>query len=135
MLLGEGDTMSSCDFFAGSRDGEPPTPSIARNGRYATSPVNRVSLVVWPKEEKNSVAHTAELDFWDVDDFERQLVVLRQQRRNRPPGSERKPLTRDTVSSIAQRFCVKLKNEREHLRRPGWPPKVRMHAPPSETDI
>ena len=46
-------------------------------------PCRRLIVYLRAKEEQKSKAHTAELDFWDVDDLERQLAAFRQQRRKR----------------------------------------------------
>jgi hypothetical protein len=46
-------------------------------------PCRRLIVYLRSKEEKKSKVYTAELDFWDVDDFERQLAAFRQQRRKR----------------------------------------------------
>jgi hypothetical protein len=46
-------------------------------------PSRRLVVYLRSKQEKQSKEHTAELDFWDVDDLERQLASFRQQRRKR----------------------------------------------------
>jgi hypothetical protein len=43
-------------------------------------PCRRLSVDLRSKEERHSKAYTAELDFWDADDLEKQLAAFRQQR-------------------------------------------------------
>jgi hypothetical protein len=47
------------------------------------TPCRRLIVSLRSKEEKQSKAHTIELDFWDATDLERQLAAFRQQRRER----------------------------------------------------
>jgi hypothetical protein len=59
------------------------TPQSVAVPETVNMPCRRLIVYLRSKEEQKSKAHTAELDFWDVDDLERQLAAFRQQRRKR----------------------------------------------------
>jgi hypothetical protein len=58
------------------------TPEPVDIAETVDTPARRLIVYLRSKEEQ-SETYTAELDFWDVKDFERQLAAFRQQRKTR----------------------------------------------------
>jgi hypothetical protein len=59
------------------------TPESVAVPDTVDTPCRRLIVSLRSKEEPHSKGYTAELDFWDATDLERQLAVFRQHRRKR----------------------------------------------------